>query len=604
MVSQGKASFLEVVGSLRFAAALLALLAVAMGAATFCESRHGSEFALRVFYGSWWFKGLFALTALNLLAAIVIRGPYSRRQAGFLVTHIAVLLIFAGAWISNSKDFTQNGHLSIAEGQTAGEFSLSDRPVLAVSDAAGRVLGECRLDPAEFLGFSELTNPGVSPLVFGDVQVAIQRYLPDAQESRRVVDDPAGGRPAVEAALVSEHHDFHAWVFAGETALVGALPVAFLATGSQEEFERQMNAPQTANSELKGTVKVEYEDRVYAYPVEQCLDRQVAVGETGYSIRVARYLPHAVVGPDKAITSASSQPVNPYIEVELTGPQGTEIRRAFARFPEFDGMHGATSARAVTVSFEAPSSRPAGAPAEVIAAPDGRLFCRFSEEGRVLSSAELSPPEAVNTPWEGWRFAVRQRREQARWEQAVVAVAPIRQQDRQAAIQLLLRGEGGEQEAWAMYGQPASVEIGGRLYTVRFDVALQPLGFQVKLDDFRIVTYPGTQRPRSYESRVTIQDPRAGGDNSRVISMNHPLAHGGYTFYQSSYFRRGDGFVSVLSVSRDPGRSVVFAGYLVMLLGMVWVLVKRMSESKRGGVGLSPAARSSGSPVREKGLPS
>jgi hypothetical protein len=242
--------------------------------------------------------------------------------------------------------------------------------------------------------------------------------------------------------------------------------------------------------------------------------------------------------------------------------------------------------------FETQDVPISAAPAEVMAGPDGRLFVRFSDMGGIIRTTELTMGSPVETPWAGWKFVVRQRREGAQWEQTAVPVPRVRKEGRRPAVQLTVResmaaqGRGhataGEKEAWVMYGQPASVEVGGRSYDVHFDDALRPMGFQVKLDGFRVVTYPGTQKPRSFESRVTIQDPRAGGEMSRVVSMNHPLSYGGYTFYQSSYSREDEGFVSVLNVSRDPGQPVVFAGYIALFVGMVWVLVRRMQERKKG----------------------
>ena len=63
-----------------------------------------------------------------------------------------------------------------------------------------------------------------------------------------------------------------------------------------------------------------------------------------------------------------------------------------------------------------------------------------------------------------------------------------------------------------------------------------------------------------------------GIEQSRVTSMNHPAQYGGFTIFQSSYSQEGGRTMSVLSVSRDPGQPIVFAGYIMMILGMVVVL--------------------------------
>jgi hypothetical protein len=302
------------------------------------------------------------------------------------------------------------------------------------------------------------------------------------------------------------------------------------------------------------------------------------------------------VGPEKTIVGASSQPVNPYIEAELTGPSGTETRRAFSKFPEFDSMHGTTSAQAMQLTFETPQSEATTAPIEVFSGPDGRLFARFRNMGSIVSTTELTLGSPVETPWQDWKFVVRQRREKARWERTVEPV-PLRKEGREPAIQLAVGGPAEMQQVWVLHGHAESVKVAGRFYDLQFDDASWPIDFQMKLEGFRVVTYPGTQKPRSFESRVTIQDPRAGGEMSQVISMNHPLSYGGYTFYQSSFNKAGERYVSVLSVSRDPGTAVVFAGYIALVLGMVWVLVKRMTESKRSEptvgstIGKLPAAK-------------
>ncbi|MBU0616981.1 MAG: cytochrome c biogenesis protein ResB, partial [Planctomycetes bacterium] len=93
--------------------------------------------------------------------------------------------------------------------------------------------------------------------------------------------------------------------------------------------------------------------------------------------------------------------------------------------------------------------------------------------------------------------------------------------------------------------------------------------------------YPGTQRPRSFESHVSFFDPATGREQSCVISMNQPAKHGSYTLYQSSYRQSARGpAISYLSVSRDPGKPVVFAGYIAMMIGMLLVLWTRIMERR------------------------
>ena len=119
-------------GSLWFAAVLLMLLMVAMACATVFESTHGTERALAVFYHSRWFELLLGLLAVNVLAAVVVRYPFSRRQVGFVVTHASVLVVLGGALVT--KHLGVDGQLGLVEGETASEFYDAAVSSLAASN--------------------------------------------------------------------------------------------------------------------------------------------------------------------------------------------------------------------------------------------------------------------------------------------------------------------------------------------------------------------------------------------------------------------------------------------------------------------------------------
>jgi len=112
-----------------------------------------------------------------------------------------------------------------------------------------------------------------------------------------------------------------------------------------------------------------------------------------------------------------------------------------------------------------------------------------------------------------------------------------------------------------------------------FNQAPHQLPFAVRLDDFQIDTYPGTRRPAMFRSRVTVVDPTAGSFPA-VIEMNHELTWRGWSLFQSSYQMANGREMTVLSVSKDPGQTVVFVGYLFLLLGMTTVFVTRIRQAQ------------------------
>jgi cytochrome c biogenesis protein ResB len=109
---------------------------------------------------------------------------------------------------------------------------------------------------------------------------------------------------------------------------------------------------------------------------------------------------------------------------------------------------------------------------------------------------------------------------------------------------------------------------------VRLDREKRELPFTVRLNSFQRDVYPGSNMPRNYESRVTIED----GDVTwpAIISMNEPLRYGGYTLYQASTYLDKDGQpVSVLSVVTNKGWIFPYISGILLAIGLIWHMVLR-----------------------------
>lgn len=85
--------------SLRLAVVLIAATVVLLTwAALWVETRYGTEVVQFAVYQTWWFGALGVLLAVNVLAAMLVRLPWKRRQAGFVVVHLGILVLLAGCW--------------------------------------------------------------------------------------------------------------------------------------------------------------------------------------------------------------------------------------------------------------------------------------------------------------------------------------------------------------------------------------------------------------------------------------------------------------------------------------------------------------------------
>ena len=110
-----------------------------------------------------------------------------------------------------------------------------------------------------------------------------------------------------------------------------------------------------------------------------------------------------------------------------------------------------------------------------------------------------------------------------------------------------------------------------RVYAIGYLHKKKPLNLSLKLLDFKMTPYQGSQKAKTYESKVRFAQTEA------IISMNEPLKLSGYTFYQSSYEidEEGQPTISILSINRDPGRFVKYAGALTIVLGIILLFFRR-----------------------------
>ncbi len=94
------------------------------------------------------------------------------------------------------------------------------------------------------------------------------------------------------------------------------------------------------------------------------------------------------------------------------------------------------------------------------------------------------------------------------------------------------------------------------------------LPFEIKLNDFILDRYPGSNSPSGYKSDVTLIDREKGIEAPHQIYMNNILKHRGFRFYQSSYDQ--DELGTVLSVNMDfAGMMVTYFGYGMLFLFII-----------------------------------
>ncbi len=120
-----------------------------------------------------------------------------------------------------------------------------------------------------------------------------------------------------------------------------------------------------------------------------------------------------------------------------------------------------------------------------------------------------------------------------------------------------------------LWGEQVRVALGDLPGTIAYRAPEAALPFKVTLVRFNNEPYPGSRMASTFESTVRVEDPGEGAFEA-LISMNHPLHHRGYIFFQSS-FVEGRPMMSIFSVARAPGLPLVYLGTTLIGVGIVWM---------------------------------
>ena len=206
-----------------------------------------------------------------------------------------------------------------------------------------------------------------------------------------------------------------------------------------------------------------------------------------------------------------------------------------------------------------------------VLAPDGRI--RFGSTGASgpARTGVVEIGEPVATGWPGLGVRVDQFLPSAVARRTVVpAPAPKKEERRNAAVRLRLEGPSGASEPeWVRWGEVRPVRFGDVTASLAYRSPQAALPFRVTLLRFNNESYPGSRMASTYESTVRIDDPEQGTFET-LISMNHPLHHRGYIFFQSS-FVEGRPMISIFSVARAPGLPLVYFGTALIGVGIAWM---------------------------------
>ena len=614
-------------GSLQAALLLLPTFAAVLALGTFVESIYDTRVAHELVYRTWWFVTLLALLGLNIFCAAFKKRPWQRQHTGFLITHVGLLTLVASGVVTSVAGVhgamtlvdTEDGRFHRFGIPAANVLRDPHRDVIRVrrpqagrEDVAVRPFepGPLPWNPVEngtfqaptfARGLNWLAHPWPRSWTLDlgrGAYLEVIDYQPHALEQPFA---PAASNdelvfPALAVDLTSPTTGALAptWIgFHGaqRSARLGPGLIEFLGRNVCAEQVREFHHPPSAeNAGNCGTLVLGLAGEITRWDVADSLGKDAApVGKSGWRVRITQYQPNYH-------EPASAVPADPGLAIELTGPAGKislalVARQAGELFPMGKEPVSWQSLPGLWTWYHPPDLR-YGDPSlkavlQFVTDADGAVHYRsFAGGGAGALRLEKTGIAAAGVErmriWDAmsWRFQLAQYLPRAVPGPHFVPVERhLGQEDLETTPAIRCRLTQGQHVKEFWLGRTdhelTSVLVGNEDFLIGFNPMQTPLDFALRLVRAEQTTDKGSGLPASQSSFVLLTDPdrKIQGEN-RIITLNEPLAHRGYKFYQSGYQPLGvDGSGrpvsrSVLSVRYDPGLWLKYAGSTMVALGI------------------------------------
>jgi ResB-like family len=544
-------------GDVRTAIPALVLTAFAMAWGTWIESTHDAETAKRVVYASWWFIALMIWICLSLIFAVVVRFPWQKRHTGFIIVHAGLITIIVGGFVSL---FTKvEGMIVLREGMSTNTLELPREQVQWITGPAGR---RAIRDAAPVHRTTDTIEIG------GQTLRLVERWANCIEESS-IKEGGSAPFQAVQFGMPSMVES-HTWI--SETTTDAA---AFFFSGV-----RYRVLP--AGEDYTPRQQPESSEPFFLVGAERWPLAAVGAEVTaGWTIESIDHFVRPDIDADGLVETEDGE-VNPAIRVILTNGEGSRERHiAFQQFPDMPLSRLLAGEEASGASLLYPS--PPETRFVFDAVPEGLRVVYEPLEGEIEEQLFTGEP-----PWDigigGKSFRIFQHYEHAYLDRKLTR-APAG--DRTLPVLVLQPIDAPDAKPIQLpWKSDTPANILGLEGTIRYVPQAHRLPFELRLEDFRKMDYPGSDMAMAYESDVSYR--LADTWRQQRIWMNNPLVVDGWKVYQSGF--DGDD-ISSFSVAKDPGLLTTYIGCVLLCAGILVIFYLRPYSKGHPGIPMPGAGQ-------------
>jgi len=533
---------LNALGSLKLACVLLGAVALILAVATFYESNTGTQSALLNIYRTIWFNGLLGLLAINVAAAALIRWPWQKRQVGFVITHVGIIVLLGGC--SAAFHYGTEGIIALHVGESpANEIRVDDEVLTAI-------VPNSELHAKALLRFKH--NGAVRPRqlrLSNDLWLTLDEHAGNSRAEQTIAAGNPTPNPALRFTIESAQAQQHLsdWVLANSPEQnqinLGPAVLRFITLDDAEQIRQLTNAVADATPPQLG---ITIAGQTYTID-PSATGKEFPLGTTGVQAIPGGYWPDFRLGTSNTPMSVTEEPNNPAAIVTLRQADN-QTRHAFVfAKPGLPPMvTGATNLEAQLTLRAGTAVRGSGITLGL--ASDGRVFyAAKAKAGFTAGIAELG--KAFEPGWMDFKITVNEVITNAIVTEQIVP-APETSESSTPALKVTAHAGNDTQTAWLRADQPSFLHVGDRMMHLFLGNDTLVLPFTVQLEKFEVEHDEGSDNVAGWKAHVIFED-ATGKQEKAVISMNHPAQFNGFKFAQASW-NPDDLNFTVLQVKKDP----------------------------------------------------
>ncbi|HEY3449742.1 MAG TPA: cytochrome c biogenesis protein ResB [Myxococcales bacterium] len=484
-------------------------------------------------FHSFWFGGVIALMNTGLIASAVRRWPVTRRNVGFFLVHLGIIVTLLGAGVSavfsvkgridlrvgesaSTVNVTKSGLPSPAEVPLNASVQLLDFDVDHYADMPRlRLFLPAKKGSGYDLKASFEGEVGVTHRLPGGNAFRVKAFYPDLVLGERL-SETGGDKPALKLTVD------------------GAPTWLMAATGERQRADTKDGKVAVLFGWQRPALKIDAP--LHTVKSEKGEPVPVRLGETvtvdGMKVKALRYFPQFTYDiSTKTAVNVSDRPINPALEVDI---DGKATKWLFANMPGFG--HGDGPSLVYAFSPEGGSS---AATVLAVAGIDKTVLVHKPD------GTEQTVPLTDGLELEGVKFG-------ALLEKAAISREPTTasQEMKNPGLLVEVTNEGLSREVMMMAGQKDPVQVGNGFLT-----------FETRVDDVK-----------AFRSSVALRLGAGGGEPQKaVVAVNDPVALGDWKLYQVNYDPK-DPTYSGFEAVKDPGVNWVFVGFALLFSGVFYMI--------------------------------